>query len=164
MNPFEPALRILVICSGNTCRSPLVAAALAAELGEDARRIEIASAGTSTSGGHPASDGALLVAESAGLDLSAHRSRRASPALLRAADFVFVMEPMHVVALVAVGADRGRIHVLSEWPEPGEPELPVSDPFGASQEAYEECWRRIRLHIRRIAPAVRQALQARNAS
>jgi protein-tyrosine-phosphatase len=52
--------------------------------------------------------------------------------------------------------------VISEWPAPGDAELPVSDPFGASIEAYEECWRRIRRHIDRIIPHVREALRARS--
>jgi len=56
------------------------------------------------------------------------------------------------------------VHLLSEWPEPGEPELPVFDPFGASFEAYEECWRRLRRHARRIATPVRQAVRERRLS
>jgi len=142
----------------------MAAALLAAELGADAARIEILSAGTSAWEGQPVSEGTRAVAESEGLDLSGHRSRRATSQLLRSADFVFVMEPLHRVALEALGAPRDRVHLLSEWPEPGEPDLPVSDPFGASKEAYEECWRRIRRHVGRIAPIVRNALQAKSAS
>ena len=48
--------------------------------------------------------------------------------------------------------------MLSEWPPPGEPEAPVADPFGGSAETYEECLRRIRRHVRRIVPYVREAL------
>ena len=160
----DPAVRVLFVCTGNTCRSPLAAAALAAELGGDAGRVQIGSAGTAALDGQPVSEGTRVVAESDGIDLSGHRSRRITPALLRAADFVFVMEPLHRVAVEALGAPRDRVHLLSEWPEPGEPDLPISDPFGASKESYEECWRRIRRHIGRVAPLVRKALQARKAS
>jgi len=164
MSSAEPVVRVLFVCTGNTCRSPLAAAALVEELGPDAARIDVRSAGTATWEGQPASEGTLEVATSAGLDLSRHRSRRVTAAMVREADFVFVMEVQHRVALEGMGAPAERVHVVSEWPEPGEPGLPVSDPFGASREAYEECWRRIRHHIRRIAPGVRQALRARNAS
>jgi protein-tyrosine-phosphatase len=104
------------------------------------------------------------VAAGDGLDVSAHRSRRASSTAVKSADFVFVMEPLHRLAVEALGASRERVHLLSEYPAPGDPGMPVSDPFGASREAYEECWRRIRHHVRRLTPAVRQALNARNAS
>jgi protein-tyrosine phosphatase len=160
----EPVVRVLFVCTGNTCRSPLAAAALRAELGSDAPRVDVSSAGTAAVDGQPVSEGTRAVAAQSGIDLASHRSRRTTTPLVRAADFVFVMEPLHRVALEALGAPGERIHVLSEWPEPGEPGLPVADPFGASREAYEECWQRIQRHVRRIAPAVREALRSRKAS
>jgi protein-tyrosine phosphatase len=160
----DPLVHVLFVCTGNTCRSPLASAALEQALGADAAHVEILSAGTAAAEGQRASDGTLAVAKRAGIDLSSHRSRRATAALARAADFIFVMEPLQRIALEALGAPGDRVHVLSEWPEPGQPGLPISDPFGASREAYEECWQRIQVHIRRIAPAVRDALRARNAS
>ena len=164
MSPAEPVVRVLFVCTGNTCRSPLATAALVEELGADAARTEVRSAGTAAWEGQPASAGTLEVARSAGLDLSGHHARRVTAASVREADFVIVMETQHRAVLEALGVPAERVHVVSEWPEPGEPGLPVSDPFGASREAYEECWRRIRQHVRRIAPAVRLALRARNAS
>jgi len=160
----NPALRVLFICTGNTCRSPLATVALRAELGDDAEQIEVTSAGTAASPGQPASEGSRRVAAADGFDLSAHRSRALTPELARAADFVFVMSAGHRAAVEALGVPREQVHVLSEWPEPGEPELPVFDPFGASFEAYEECWRRLRRHARRIASPVRQALRERRIS
>ena len=156
-------LRLVLLCTGNTCRSPLAAAAFREELGPDAERVEVLSAGTAAWDGQPASAGASEAAARVGLDLAAHRSRRASADLLRGADLVLVMEREHARAAEALGADPRRTHVLSEWPEPGEPALAVSDPFGGSLEAYEECLGRIQCHVRRIVPRVREALRSRPA-
>jgi protein-tyrosine phosphatase len=161
MSRSRSGLRILFVCTGNTCRSPLAVLALRAELGEDAGAVELDSAGTAASGGEPASAGSLRVAAAAGFDLSGHRSRPLTREQVRDADLVFVMSPSHRAAVEGLGARRERVHVLSEWPAPGEPGEPVFDPFGASHEAYEECWRRLRKHARRIAPHVRQALRER---
>jgi protein-tyrosine phosphatase len=163
MASHEVGYRVLFVCSGNTCRSPLAAAALAQELGPEAARVEVSSAGTTAHDGEPASPGSVLVAARDGVDLGGHRSRRLTPELLRSADLVLVMEPGHLSAVRAAGGDPHRSFVLSEWPPPGEPQLAVTDPFGGSSEAYEECWRRIRRHVRRVAPSVLEALRARSA-
>ena len=158
-----PLFRILFVCTGNTCRSPLAAAVLRDALGDDARLVEVSSAGTAASEGDGASDGTRRIAERAGLDLSGHRSRRITQDIARAADLVLVMERDHRAAVLALGIPADRVHVMSEWPAPGAPEQPVSDPYGGSLEAYEECWRRIRRHVERIVPQVREALRARSA-
>jgi protein-tyrosine phosphatase len=161
MSRARSGLRILFVCSGNTCRSPLAVAALRAELGEDAAAIEIDSAGTAAVAGEPASTGSLRVAAASGFDLSGHRSKPLTRERVKDADLVFVMTPSHRAAVEALGAPGDRVHVVSEWPAPGDPGSPVFDPFGASIEAYEECWSRLRRHARRIAPHVRQALRER---
>ena len=156
-------MRVLIVCTGNTCRSPLAAVALLDELGPDRERVEVSSAGTAAWEGQPASATTIELAAQEGFDLQPHHSRRVTPALARAADLIVVMEREHARAVQALGGDPDRTHVISEWPDPGEPALPVSDPFGASHEAYEECWRRIRRHVQRIVPNVREALRARSA-
>ncbi len=140
----------------------MAAGALRKELGGEGAQVDTSSAGTAAWEGRPATAEAIEVAAADGVDLSAHRSRRVTPAMLRGADLVLVMEKGQVGTVQGLGADPSRTHVLSEWPEPGEPGLPVSDPYGASREAYEECWRRIRHHVKRLLPGVREALRARS--
>ncbi len=141
----------------------MAAGALRRLLAADGGRIVIESAGTAAWDDQPASDLSVRVAAVADVDLSEHRSRRLTPALVRRADLVLVMERGHLAAARALGADPEHSHVLSEWPGPGEPGLEISDPFGASSEAYEECWRRIQHHLERVVPYIREASGARSA-
>jgi protein-tyrosine phosphatase len=141
----------------------MAAAALREALGVEASRIQVNSAGTAAWEGQPATDMAIEVVRRSGLDLSSHRSRRVTPELARAVDWVLVMERAHLASVRALGAEPDRSRVLSEWPEPGEPDLPVVDPFGGSLEAYEECWRRIRRHTKRIAQPLIESLRSRSA-
>ena len=140
----------------------MAAGALRLELGADGAQVDTASAGTLAHDGQPATPEAIAVAGANGIDLSGHRARRLTPEAVRRADLVLVMDRMHLGAVRAMGVDPAVLHVLSEWPEPGEPGLPVADPYGASREAYEECWRRIRHHVKRAVPRIREALRARS--
>ena len=141
----------------------MTAGLLRRELGADAERILVESAGTAAWEGQPATEPTLAVAEREGVSLDSHRSRRVTPAMVRAADLILVMERAHLTAVQTLGADPARTHVLSEWPPPGEPALAVSDPYGASIEAYEECWRRIERHLERVVPQIREASRSRSA-
>lgn len=135
--------------------------ALLDDLGADRDRVAVTSAGTAAWEGQPATDPAIETARREGIDLSPHRSRRITGAMLGEADLVLVMENGHLGGVLAQGSDPVKTHVLSDWPGPGEPGLQISDPFGGSMEAYEECWRRIRRHIRRLVPQLRETIRAR---
>jgi 2-C-methyl-D-erythritol 4-phosphate cytidylyltransferase len=141
----ERKLRVLFVCTGNTCRSPM--AELLARTGAEARgweRLEVRSAGVAAYPGAPASEGALAVASRRGMDLSSHRSAPLSEELMEWADLILAMSASHLeVVHRAGGGDRAGL--LSSFarrgvlhPEPGE--TGVIDPFGGDSEAYEATW------------------------
>jgi protein-tyrosine-phosphatase len=108
-NEFE----IVVVCSGNRFRSPLVAAYL-----RDATEglpVRIGSAGTLDLGGVPVLEGAAEAARERGLDLSDHLSRYVGNVPLGEADLVIGFERMHVTtAVIDGGAMRDRTFTLPE--------------------------------------------------
>lgn len=96
----DPArFRVLVVCTGNICRSPAGERLLRHLLPRDGR-IEVTSAGTYAVVGHPveASMARLLTAD--GIDVSGFAARRLTEALVAAADLVLAMETEHRSAVV----------------------------------------------------------------
>jgi protein-tyrosine-phosphatase len=141
----RPVVRILFVCSGNTCRSPLaeaIARKLLVELG--AHDVVVESAGVHAIDGGGASTGALEVARQHGLDLEGFESRRLTSAAVERADLVLVMEPAHRPAVLSLSplADM-RTQLLGQLAGTTGAEAAVPDPFGGSLESYRRTFRRI---------------------
>jgi len=144
----HPGLRVLVVCSGNICRSPLAAAMLRRELAAawgvtepELARLGwiVESAGTFAMPGSPASEHSETAAREVGLDLRQHRARSVQQATAGAApDLVLGMGRNHLAAL----GDAGW---MPELFDPAGYE--VSDPFGGSLADY----RRVREQLQRAA-------------
>ncbi len=134
-----PGFRILFVCTGNTCRSPLAEVIARNALRERGwSGVSVGSAGVFASEGSPASEGALEAARRAGLDLSGHRSRLVTPELVEAAGLVLTMTRGHRDLLEQVGLG-GRASTLAAFASDDEPDVQqdVPDPFGGSQETYD---------------------------
>ena len=128
-------MRILLVCTGNTCRSPMAEGLLRRALAEAGIEHEVGSAGVSPSEGAPVSEGSYLVALEHGLDLSAHRARRLTRELVAAADFIFGMTRGHVERIEALGG-TGKAHLLGEFAGRRGEAAEVADPMGGEIEGY----------------------------
>ncbi len=108
--------RILFVCTGNTCRSPMAAGLFAKILQEKGvTGVEITSAGLAAVDGAPASAEAIEAMRRAGVDLTGHRARRLTREMALAADLVLTMTRRQKEAVLALAPEAGeKIFTLTE--------------------------------------------------
>jgi protein-tyrosine-phosphatase len=135
--------KILLVCTGNTCRSPMAAVLLDDMVKKSgmAGEVVVDSAGISA-WRQPASPHAQTVMRQSGLQLDRHYSKQLDITQLRTADLVLAMTTAHKRAIfgllpVAEVPDMtGKIHTLAEFAGAAGD---VSDPFGGSEAEYRSC-------------------------
>jgi protein-tyrosine-phosphatase len=135
------ASKLLFVCTGNTCRSPmaaLIAQDMASRLGGG---LKFRSAGLMAGEGTPASGGAVRAAANRGLDLTDHESAPLSDDDLEWADLVLGMTHSHVDAVRSREPDLPTVPVTGFLPNDDSlAGASIGDPFGGPDEEYEVVW------------------------
>ena len=132
--------RILVVCYGNICRSPMCEALLRREFGR-ARLTppwEASSAGVGAVPGNPAATGSLRAAARHGLSLEQHRARMLTPEMAAAAEIVVALDGYVEDQILRIAGDIP----VRLWP--------VDDPYGGPEHGYERAFRDVEVHVDRF--------------
>lgn len=154
---------VLFICTGNICRSPMAEAILKKMVPVEAD-MHVFSAGSHAREGNLATENSILVSRDAGIDLSNHRARKLTTDMVREADMILAMEPLHIEHVLSLDIwvkDKTLNLVRFAQSCPGGGDL-IPDPYGESLREYQICFRKIDACVNNFYKMIRGRLIQRS--
>lgn len=152
--------RVCLVCTGNTCRSPMsegILKALAPEY--KLHHWQIESGGLSAFPGASASPGSVAAALEDGVDLRSHRATLFTLSRARECDLILVHSGEHYHQVLSWGEElEAKTFLLKHFPRPGDPGPGawVADPIGLDPSAYHDTYWELEADLRRIVPQIRK--------
>jgi len=130
---------VLMICTGNLCRSPMAEGFLRTRLVQEglADRIQVRSSGTHGIDGSPASAYAIVALHQMGIDIQGHRARTVTQQAIDDADLLLAMTHDHISFIEHhFRRTEGKLYLLSEMIDH---DFDVDDPYGGTETEYAQC-------------------------
>ncbi len=148
----DAVLRVLFVCTGNTCRSPMAETLFRKLVTEKLdcrdwelreRGIDVFSAGIAAGESDPATREAVQVMRESDLDLSQHLSQQVTASMLGESTLVLTMTDRHRLALLEARPDLShRFRMLNRSG------ADIADPIGGTLDGYRCCAQQIRDNLR----------------
>jgi protein-tyrosine phosphatase len=148
--------RVLFVCLGNICRSPLAEAAFRTEAARRGLEVEADSAGTGDwHVGHPPDRRAVAVAARNGVDISGLRARQVRPDDFRSFDHIVALDRQNLAHLERMRPPDGlaELSLLLDHVAGREGEA-VADPYYGHDAHFDETWRDVTEAARGLAARI----------
>ncbi len=130
--------RLVFVCSGNICRSPMAAAIASDWLGKKESPAAIISCGTLNIMHRSAAKEAITAMVERDIDITSHRSQGVSIGLLRMADSIIVMAPKHE-QFILDSAPELAPKIVRIWQFAAQELDEIADPVNQDLEAFRRC-------------------------
>lgn len=152
-------MKILMVCLGNICRSPLAHGILENKVNKAGLNVEVDSAGTN--GYH---DGELPDSRSVekaneyDLDITHQRSRQISKSDLSEFDLIYVMDASNynnVIDLCSGSEQKAKVKMIMNEAEPGK-NISVPDPYYGGEDGFEQVYQMLDLACEKILENIKQ--------
>lgn len=144
-------MKILMVCLGNICRSPLAEGILKSKLSED---FTVESAGTleNMNPGKSPDSRSVEVAKDHGMDISSQRSQKLTAKDLEDYDLIFCMDKKNLEDVKSLAINENQQQKISLLIEDGE----VPDPFWSEKNAFENVFKLVDEACEKIAAKLKK--------
>jgi len=154
-------VKILFVCTGNICRSPLAEGILKDKLRKKNIPAQVDSAGLENFHvGDPPDERAVTVVRKHGIDITGHRGRLFVTGDFDLYDKIFIMDSYHFTALSGMSRndnDLKKFDFIMNVVEPGK-NIPIQDPWYDGMNAFETVYEQLDRACEKIANWIRNQI------
>lgn len=137
-------MKVLMVCLGNICRSPLAEGILRHKTQQKNRQVTVDSAGTiSMHAGNCPDTRSIAVAKKYGIDISSQVARHFTVSDFDNFDYIFVMDASNYADVMAIARnekDKAKVEMILNTTHPGH-NKPVPDPYYGGADGFEKTYK-----------------------